>query len=485
MKLIKYFLIAVIAGLVLCQPALADNTTPYATWEAEDFTGGLCTEEKTNAGTGVTWQEFNCDGNIYETNSGLVNGSYAAVTARVLPSGCGTASLSFMAHGEERLATDISSATWTDYVSAPFKLTDTHEGSYPMSTTAINVQTAHTGTCELQIDKVKWYKLWEPYASSSVWNQTIAQKGGTVSSTAGTVAAFCGTTFFCTNNSNANSHLTVEPGDDASKPTFFAAVGDPTSPFWLRSDWNKGTTEIPDNDVIPRPTGFESANHIDGHLIVVSADKNTAWNFWRCREESSNVSDDGVGTFFPVTNSNWLCNNTDADSDTYYYEATNGAKWDTSSSGTGLQSCCGSDKATGRGSGTELVSSVIKADDVYYGFSHALGCDAGPSVDNNYLYPPAAKSDGSDNSTQLKYGQLWALDPNFDVSGYSEAEKEVLNNLKTYGCYIVDRGSTRWEINSDPSTGQSGSWSGITTSSFSGVLPTNMRLVTGLSQTEH
>ena len=86
------------------------------------------------------------------------------------------------------------------------------------------------------------------------------------------------------------------------------------------------------------------------------------------------------------------------------------AVWDLT--GNGLADCC--NNATGRGSGTPLVTTTLTAEEALHGFQHALGITV-PRVSRDYIYPPAVKSDGSLRLRGIKYGMLFVLRPDYPV----------------------------------------------------------------------
>ena len=75
----------------------------------------------------------------------------------------------------------------------------------------------------------------------------------------------------------------IPPESDYAKPTFFADPGDPvTSTVTLTTDWSPNGDLEWDGGPIPVPAGAAPAPGSDGHLAIVSADRSTAWELWRC-----------------------------------------------------------------------------------------------------------------------------------------------------------------------------------------------------------
>ena len=153
----------------------------------------------------------------------------------------------------------------------------------------------------------------------------------------------------------------IPPESDYAKPTFFADPGDPvTSTVTLTTDWSPNGDLEWDGGPIPVPAGAAPAPGSDGHLAIVSADRSTAWELWRC----TSFGPDGI-------------------------TAAVIAQWDLT--GPGYSADIRENSA--RASGTPIVSTALRADEAIEGIGHALGLTV-PAVSSDYLYPVASHSDG-------------------------------------------------------------------------------------------
>jgi hypothetical protein len=282
-----------------------------------------------------------------------------------------------------------------------------------------------------------------PYTNGSIWNDTIAQKGGTLQST-NTAASEFGTLFLGGGPGGSSGH-----DHDYAKPTYLEAAGDSCYPVVLRhTDWNTSNTKIPAGACVPNPAGTAAAPGTDGHLTIISADLHTAWSFWRAKFDSDS------GT--PVTSASIVSHG--------YIEAANGSVWHIhpdDSLATGVASCCGA--ATGRGSGTELLTTVLKQDEAEYGIRHALGFTIPGNVHSGYVNPPAIKSDGNNSSSALRYGMLFALRPSYTCPS-ATGVANLCQDLKDYGAFLVDQGSvsgTEIDTTGDYGTQTAAKWQSL------------------------
>src|SRR6185437_6858907 len=91
---------------------------------------------------------------------------------------------------------------------------------------------------------------------------------------------------------------------------------------------------------------------------------------------------------------------------------------------------------------------TLRADEALNGVNHALGITV-PSVSSDYVYPPASHSDGNDGPAAIKYGMLFVLRADYPVPpNASIGERNVIQALKTYGAYVVDKGAD-FEMDAD------------------------------------
>src|SRR3954471_24499495 len=240
------------------------------------------------------------------------------------------------------------------------------------------------------------------FQADSLWNVPAAEKGQI---TSGNPYSGEFTSYDPTMNISG-----IPPDIRYAKPTFEASPSDPCRTVNVRhADWAFGNVEY-HGECVPVPPGTAAAAGTDGHLLIISADKTRAWVFWRCKQGG----DGGP----PCTEANVLAGG---------YDTANMAVWDLT--GDGLATCC--NNATGRGSGTPLVTTTLTAEEALAGFHHALGITV-PRVSRDYIYPPAVKSDGSCGSCGVKYGMLFVLRSDYDPgAGASIGIRNLVQALKT------------------------------------------------------
>ena len=249
---------------------------------------------------------------------------------------------------------------------------------------------------------------WRAFAPSSPWNVPAAPES--IAPSNPYADQFAG-------SPGSQMKLSGTPDNPRySNPIFFAQPGDPLAsvnvgqPGWAP----KGATRY-DGKPIPAPAGVDAAAGSDGHLTVVSADRRTAWEFWR----ATAAGPGGYSTEVIV-------------------------QWDLT--GPGVSSHAGDNSA--RGSGTPLIPTTLRAEEALNGIHHALGITV-PSVSSEYVYPPASHSDGDDGPGAIKYGMLFVLRPDYPVpAGASVGERNVIHALKTYGAYVIDQGAD-FEMDAD------------------------------------
>jgi hypothetical protein len=218
-----------------------------------------------------------------------------------------------------------------------------------------------------------------------------------------------------------------------ASPIYFAAPGDPVArvhvgqPTWAP----RGSTRW-NGRPVPVPAGVKPASGSDGHLTVVSADRETAWEFWRCTAAG------GGG-----------------------YTAEVIVQWDLT--GPGYASRRGDNSA--RGSGTPLIATTLRAEEALNGINHALGITV-PSVASDYVYPLASHSDGHGGSGAIEYGMRFVLRPGYTPPrGSGIGERNVIRALKTYGAYVVDQGAD-FEMDADFTHPETWAKTGLRKNSF-------------------
>ena len=135
-----------------------------------------------------------------------------------------------------------------------------------------------------------------------------------------------------------------------SSPIYFASPGDPVAAVHVgQPDWLPGDDVAWNGQPIPVPPGVKPASGSDGHLTVVSADRRTAWEFWRCTAA-------GTGG----------------------YTADVILQWNLGGPGYSADG----EGNSARGSGTPLISTSLRADEALNGVNHALGITV-PSVSSD------------------------------------------------------------------------------------------------------
>jgi hypothetical protein len=189
------------------------------------------------------------------------------------------------------------------------------------------------------------------FSDTSPWNVPAAQKG-TVDPGNPFAAQF--TSYDLTMNIGG-----IPPDSDYAKPVFFAGPADPvTSGVTLTTPWSPAGSLRWDGGPIPIPAGAYPAPGTDGHLTIVSADRHTAWEFWRCTSVSP------LGITAAVV-----------------------AQWDLTGSGYSAEM----DQNSARGSGAPIVPTSIRAEEAIDGIHHALGLTV-PQVSSTYVYTPSHRT---------------------------------------------------------------------------------------------
>src|SRR3954452_9136131 len=273
------------------------------------------------------------------------------------------------------------------------------------------------------------------FSATSPWNLPAAQKG----------SIDAGNPYASQFNSYSSKMEISRTPSNASyaSPVFFASPGDPTTAsVTLTTDWSPTKDLKWDRGPIPIPSGTYPAPGSDGHMTIVSADRTKAWEFWRCTK----VSASGITTSVIVQ---WNLN---------------GPGYSTSGS-----------ENSARGSGTPLISTSVRADELLGGINHALGITV-PRVMSNYVFPVATHSDGSAGSGSIQYGMLFVLRADYPVpANASIGVQNLIQALKTYGAYVIDQGAS-FELDADSTHPELWSQSGVGPSSLA-ITSADMRLV--------
>jgi len=190
----------------------------------------------------------------------------------------------------------------------------------------------------------------------------------------------------------------------------------------------------PDRIPIPRDVRCPGLPKVDDDhdraLVVISADRKTAWEFWHC----THVATRSEPWYTAAVATRW-------DLDAHGNRPANSGYQDEQLTGDGSPSA--------RGSGTPLVITTITPSEALRGIDHAIGLTVN-EVDDRWVNPPASHSDGCRGCSHLRYGMLFVLDPKFDVPGDATLlERNVAAALKRYGAYVVDRGPL-FELDGSP-----------------------------------
>jgi hypothetical protein len=251
---------------------------------------------------------------------------------------------------------------------------------------------------------------WRAFSDTSPWNVPAAQKG-TIDSSNPYADQF--------SNQGAGFTMRVSGTPDNStytSPIFFAEPGDPRLPVSVTlPSWAPNGDIRWDGNPVPLPADAYVERGSDGHMTIVSADRQTSWEFWRAEIGATSLTT-SIIVQFDLTGPGYSSDRND----------------DTSA----------------RGSGTPLIATTLRADEAVNGIRHALGITV-PHVGSHYLYPPATHTDGGGGAGSIEYGMLFVLRSDYPVpANASIGLRNLIQALKTYGAYVVDQGAD-FQIDSD------------------------------------
>jgi parallel beta-helix repeat protein len=240
---------------------------------------------------------------------------------------------------------------------------------------------------------------WLPFRDSSPWNVPASQKGAPTSDNP-----------YADQFNSLSSEVGISgiPNGGASgtayaKPIFFAKPGDPQYVWSTVNTWVQGDIRY-QGEPIPLPDGAMEASGSDGHLTIVTADRRYAYDMWR--------ADVATKSAYAIVR----------------FDLT----------GEGVPSDR-TDNTSARGSGVPIIPSTIRAEEALHGIRHAIGITV-RDASNDYIYP-ATHSDGDLGPDAIKYGMLFVLRADYPVpADAGVGERNVIQALKTYGAYVVDRG---------------------------------------------
>jgi parallel beta helix pectate lyase-like protein len=280
--------------------------------------------------------------------------------------------------------------------------------------------------------------LWQPFRDDSIWNVAALQKGFVTSDN-----PYAGQFGSYSNQLEISGIPGSGSGIQYAKPIYFAKPGDPVADVQVgEPSWVKGDIRW-DGKPIPVPDGVAPAPGSDGHLTIVSADRKTAWDMWRCTK-----------------------------ADTSGYATVTISQWDLA--GTGVPNVS-NDNSSARGSGTPLIPTTIRAEEALNGINHALGITV-PRVSGDYIYPPATHSDGGLGADGIKYGMLFVLRRDYPAPADAGiGERNIIAALKTYGAYVVDQGASM-ELDADSTQPNIWDQTGLNANSLD-ITPEDFRLI--------
>ena len=464
------------------------GAAPYLKVEGESMTDSTTTTEDFSSsgfsGTGYTI--FQRDGTAYSWAKAK-NAGWLRIRAR--SNGCqdGTyAHMNVLVGNAGTVFDQELTGNWTWYTTPAFVVDQTGTGS--AYTIVAVTQYGGTGACtkQVRLDDIEFY-VWRPFSPDSLWNQTadgIASAPGTKTGIQSGTGAWL---------APGQSGLDVggcPPGSGCmqdrpfNKPICFgesdqSGAASATGPAQSLVKGNIAYAGQPIR--LASPCG--AATGSDGHLAVTNSAGTFSYEWWRCVVAGTPCGPTvgyGVGTDGVV------------------------ARWDLTGDGVAnagnaaAPTCCPDRSA--RGSGTPLVSTVIRGEEAVNGIDHAIGCtitDATGSSDvsTKYLYPPATNSDGGLASGGSRYGELYTLRSNFLTAHptnptrgqpWTTGELNIIHALMDYGCYLVDRHGG-FELDTDASTWTQAEWdeADVTKTGLSSIQPSDMQYRAIAGQTQY
>ena len=182
-----------------------------------------------------------------------------------------------------------------------------------------------------------------------------------------------------------------------------------------------------DDDLVPIPAGAPiegdplppEENDGDRHLIVYDEDNNKSYELYRAFRPGE-------------IDGQWH-----ADSE---------AVWDMTQNSFRTPGDTSADAA-----GLPILPGLVRVDEVLDqgAIDHALRFTV-PFSRNSYVFP-ASHQAGVNNAAYPRMGERFRLKQSFDISGYSAANRVILQALKTYGMIVADNGSG-WYLSGAPSS---------------------------------
>ena len=177
---------------------------------------------------------------------------------------------------------------------------------------------------------------------------------------------------------------------------------------------------IPADAVIEGDPLPSNQNTSDRHLLVYDRDNNIVYETFNTRRPSET----GDGQWH-------------ADSE---------AVWDMSQNSFRTPGFTSADAA-----GLPILPGLVRPDEVLDQgvITHALRFTVNRSR-NTWVFP-ASHYAGSNDPTLPRMGERFRLRPDFDISGFSPANRVILQALKDYGMIVADNGSS-WYVSGEPSS---------------------------------
>jgi hypothetical protein len=192
--------------------------------------------------------------------------------------------------------------------------------------------------------------------------------------------------------------------------------------YWQPSDpaHRVADESAPTPDEIPIPAGVRCPglptidDFHDRALSVISADGRTAWDFWHCTHAATPAEP--------------------------WYTAAVAARWALNPGALSSRGYQDGNSNSARASGTPLGVTTITPSEALNGIHHALGLTV-HAVSDTFDSPPASHTDGCAGCSHLRYGMWFVLDPSFQPPvNPTIGELNVIEALKRFGAYVVDRG---------------------------------------------
>lgn len=238
---------------------------------------------------------------------------------------------------------------------------------------------------------------WRPFSASSPWNTPIPANPELDPNSAAMMRFLS----MRTATHDPRPWININGGAvpvwiaDSSAPRYNVNCGSPSCTFFQN-------VPIPSN-AVPDPL-------TDGHMMVMDATRETAWDFYHARKNS-----DG----------SWS-----ADWGAKVNLRGNGITDKTPESGA-------------RGSGFPLAAGLIYADEIKAGrINHALVFAISLATPSCWVYPATSGGGTSTDPNALPYGARVQLDPTLDLDtlGLSPAAKIIARALQEYGAFVGDQG---------------------------------------------